>query len=298
LNESTLLDNLTTVTIFHDPRCAEYSQAGHPERPDRIRKTVPLLKSRHPDWEWRAPVAVTDEILLRAHTRAHIDRIKNATDDFDADTAAHPGIYEHAARAAGAAVDVARAALQGQQSFSLMRPPGHHAMRERAMGFCYFSNIAVAALDALENGAERVAIWDFDAHHGNGTEDIVAGNPRIAFASIHQFPGYPGTGTRSFGNVHNFPVAPLTERGEHVDEVRRGLDTLVAFKPDLLLVSAGFDAYSGDPITEMTLEPEDFARFGKWLRETSIPAGAILEGGYSDELPGLIDAFLTGWIER
>lgn len=163
------------------------------------------------------------------------------------------------------------------------------------MGFCYFSNIAIAALDALENGAERVAIWDFDAHHGNGTEDIVANNPRIAFASIHQFPGYPGTGTDSFANVHNFPVAPLTPRATHVAEVRRALDELIAFKPDLLLVSAGFDAYAGDPITEMSLATEDFATFGSWLRETDIPSGAILEGGYSDELPELIDRFLSGW---
>jgi acetoin utilization deacetylase AcuC-like enzyme len=168
-------------------------------------------------------------------------------------------------------------------------------MRERAMGFCYFSNIAIAALDALENGGERVAIWDFDAHHGNGTEDIVAGNPRIAFASIHQFPGYPGTGTRSFGNIHNYPVAPMTPRAEHVAAVRRGLDQLVAFQPDLLLVSAGFDAYAGDPITEMSLAPEDFVTFGQWLLETNIRAAAILEGGYSDELPELIDAFLTAW---
>jgi len=257
--------------------------------------TAPLLEFRHPTWEWQTPATVTEEILLRAHTAAHVERIRNATEDFDADTPAHPHIYEHAVRATGAAVDTARAALRGKNAFSLMRPPGHHATRDRAMGFCYFSNIAVAALDALANGAERVGIWDFDAHHGNGTEDIVANNPRIAFASIHQFPGYPGTGTRSFGNVHNFPVAPLTPRSAHVAEVRRALDTLVAFKPDLLLVSAGFDAYAGDPITEMTLAPEDFTTFGQWLRETNIPAGAILEGGYSDELPELIDAFLSGW---
>jgi acetoin utilization deacetylase AcuC-like enzyme len=283
------------MIIFHDSKCMEYSAPGHPERPARIARTVPLLKDRHPPWEWRAPGTVTDDMLLRAHTRAHLARVKSATEDFDADTAAHPGIYEHAASSAGAAVDAARAALDGGRAFSLMRPPGHHAMRDRAMGFCYFSNIAVAALDALANGAERVAIWDFDAHHGNGTEDIVANNPRIMFASIHQFPGYPGTGTRSFGNIHNFPVAPLTPRSEHVGEVRRALDQLMTFKPDLLLVSAGFDAYAGDPITEMTLEPEDFATFAGWLGETNIPAGAILEGGYSDELPELIDVFLTSW---
>jgi acetoin utilization deacetylase AcuC-like enzyme len=284
------------VIIFHDSRCVEYAAPGHPERPDRIRKSVPLLKSRHPAAEWRVPVAATDEMLLRAHTQEHLDRVKNASADFDADTAAHRDIFAHAARATGAAVEVAREAMNKNLAFSLMRPPGHHATRDRAMGFCYFSHIAVAALDALATGAERVAIWDFDAHHGNGTEAIVAHNPGIAFASIHQFPGYPGTGTRSFANIHNFPVPPHGPRTDHVAEVRRALDQLIAFQPDLLLVSAGFDAYAGDPITEMTLEPEDFATFGQWLRETGLPAGAILEGGYSDELPDLIDAFLRGWL--
>jgi acetoin utilization deacetylase AcuC-like enzyme len=283
------------VIVFHDSRCTEYAATGHPERPARIERTVPLLRERHPEWEWRKPEPASEGALLRAHSREHVAQIQAASQSFDADTPAYPGIYEHAARATGAALAVAREALKGNPAFSLMRPPGHHATRDRAMGFCYFSHIAIAALDALENGAERVAIWDFDAHHGNGTEDIVAGNPRIAFASIHQFPGYPGTGTRSFGNIHNFPVAPLTPRLAHVAEVRRALDELIAFKPNLLLVSAGFDAYAGDPITEMTLEPEDFATFGKWLRETNIPSGAILEGGYSDELPVLIDVFLNEW---
>jgi acetoin utilization deacetylase AcuC-like enzyme len=284
------------VIIFFDSRCTGYGRPGQPERPERIQKTEPLLKARHPEWEWRQPRIADAAALLRAHSPEHLSRIREAARDFDTDTPAHPGIFDHAARAAGAAIDTAREALKGNRAFSLMRPPGHHATRDRAMGFCYFSHIAIAALDALENGAERVAIWDFDAHHGNGTEDIVANNPRIAFASIHQFPGYPGTGTRSFGNIHNFPVAPLTPRLEHVAEVKRALDRLVAFKPDLLLVSAGFDAYAGDPITEMTLEPEDFVTFGRWLRETKIPSGAILEGGYSDDLPELIDAFLGNWI--
>jgi acetoin utilization deacetylase AcuC-like enzyme len=233
--------------------------------------------------------------VLRAHSSEHLARIRGARFDFDGDTPAYPGIFEHATRAAGAAVDATREARQGRRAFSLMRPPGHHAMRERAMGFCYFSNIAIAALDALANGAERVAIWDFDAHHGNGTEDIVANNTQIAFASIHQFPGYPGTGMRSFANICNFDVAPFTPRLAHIAEVHRALEKLVAFKPDLLLVSAGFDAHKGDPITSMTLEPDDFATFGGWLRETNIPAAAILEGGYSDELPELIDAFLSSW---
>src|SRR5207249_3364145 len=185
--------------------------------------------------------------------------------------------------------------MRRERAFSLMRPPGHHATRNRAMGFCYFNNIAIAGLDALENGAERVAIWDFDAHHGNGTEAIVAHNPRIVFASIHQFPAYPGTGAKSFANIDNYPVAPHTPRAQHVDVAERALEKLLRFKPDLLLVSAGFDAYSGDPLVQMTLELEDFAKFGEGLGKIDIPTAAILEGGYSDALPELIDAFLSNW---
>jgi len=283
------------VIIFHDPRCVEYSRTHNPEQPARITNTVPFLKERHPGWEWREPRLLDDAALLRAHSEEHLVRIRKRNLDFDADTPAYRGIFEHAARAAGAAVDVAREARLGNCAFSLMRPPGHHATAERAMGFCYFNNVAVAALDALENGAKRIAIWDFDAHHGNGTEEIVANNLGIVFASIHQFPGYPGTGTRSFANVHNFQVGLYTPRADHVAAVRRALDRLLELKPDLLLASAGFDAYADDPITQMTLQADDFATFGNWLREINIPVGAILEGGYSDALPKLIDAFLSGW---
>lgn len=218
-----------------------------------------------------------------------------AEHDFDADTPAYGNIFDHATRAAGAAREVAQTSLGGMPAFSLMRPPGHHATRDQAMGFCYFNNVVVAALDALERGAERVGIWDFDAHHGNGTEAIVAGHPRVVFASVHQFPGYPGTGTQSLGNIHNFPVPPFCPPTEHCDAVARALAAVLDFKPDLVLVSAGFDAFAGDPITQMSLELENFALFGRWLRESSTPTGAILEGGYSDELPQLVDAFLTAW---
>jgi acetoin utilization deacetylase AcuC-like enzyme len=261
------------------------------------------------------PEPASEASLLRAHSRDHLERIRNATRDFDADTPIYPKIYEHALRSAGAAIDAARTALRGERAFSLMRPPGHHATRDRAMGFCYFNNVAIAALDALAvagsgdaggpesstpatTKVQRVAIWDFDAHHGNGIEAIVAHNARIAFASIHQFPSYPGTGTRSFVNVANYPLGPGTPRNHHVEVAKRALDKLVAFKPDLLLVSAGFDAYARDPLVQMTLEREDFSTFGEWLRKLDIPVATILEGGYSDELPELIDAFLTAWASK
>jgi acetoin utilization deacetylase AcuC-like enzyme len=307
------------MIIFHDASCLEYSAAGHPERPARIARSVPLLKERHPDWEWRIPEPAGEAAVLRAHSREHLEKIKNATRDFDADTPVYPKIYEHALRCAGAAVETARAALRGKLAFSLMRPPGHHATRDRAMGFCYFNNVAITALDALavvptrrddagqpgstppattKARVERVAIWDFDAHHGNGTEAIVAHNSQVAFASIHQFPGYPGTGTESFANVVNYPLGPGTPRDHHVEVAKRALDRLIAFKPDLLLVSAGFDAYARDPLLQMTLEPDDFSTFGEWLQQLDIPVAAILEGGYSDELPELIDAFLTAWASK
>jgi acetoin utilization deacetylase AcuC-like enzyme len=286
------------MIIFHAASCLEYSAPGHPERPARIARSVPLLKERHPDWEWRTPQPAREVAVLRAHSRDHVERIRNATRDFDADTPVYAKIYEHALRSSGAAVEAAQVALRGECAFSLMRPPGHHATRDGAMGFCYFNNIAIAALEALDNSAKRLAIWDFDAHHGNGTEAIVAHNSRIAFASIHQFPCYPGTGTKSFANVANYPVGPGTPRNQHVDVAKRALEKLFAFKPDLLLVSAGFDAYARDPLVQMTLECEDFATFGEFLRKIDTPTAVILEGGYSDDLPELIDAFLTAWTSK
>ena len=274
-------------------------------------RTVPLLKSRHGDWQWHGPRAAFDQELLRAHSHEHLARIAKASQDFDLDTPAYSKIDFYARQSAGAAIEAACAAIGGKRAFSLMRPPGHHAMRDRAIGFCYFSNIAVAALNALAGVGVtnagpgptttsakkigRIAIWDFDAHHGNGTEALVAHNERIMFASIHQYPGWPGTGTKSFANVLNFPIAPYSSRTNHVRAAEQALEKLLEFKPQLLLVSAGFDAYKNDPITQMTLERDDFATFGKWLTEVKIPTAAILEGGYSDDLPELIDVFLGSW---
>jgi acetoin utilization deacetylase AcuC-like enzyme len=251
---------------------------------------------------------VSDETLLLAHTAAHLKRLAAAR-DFDEDTPYFPSIADHARRAVSAALETAQHALATREpAFSLMRPPGHHATAGQAMGFCYLNQIAVATLAAHHQfGAARVAVWDFDAHHGNGTEAILHAHlsshpPRGAyfFASVHQSPGYPGTGTHELGpSIRNWPIAPHTPRAQHMNALRDSLDAVIAFRPDLILVSAGFDAYARDPITAMTLESDDFTSLGHWLGEArgrhGIPAAAILEGGYSGDLPLLIEAFLAAW---
>jgi acetoin utilization deacetylase AcuC-like enzyme len=281
------------MIILHDPLCAEYGSHMRPEQPARVLRSAAHLRSTHPDWTWQKAAIADESLLLTAHTPALLERLQHAP-DIDVDTPYFPGIYDHARRAVGAAVTAADLASDGKSSFALMRPPGHHCTRTRAMGFCYLNQIAIAALHAAASG-RRVAVWDFDAHHGNGTEDILRGRPNVLFVSVHQAPGYPGTGTESFDNCQNFPVAPHTPRAVHMAALARSWDAVTAFTPDLVLVSAGFDAYAGDPITEMTLEGDDFAELGRWLKSAHAPAAAILEGGYSADLPQLIDVFLTAW---
>lgn len=281
------------MIILHDPLCAEYGSHMRPEQPARVLRSAAHLQAAHPGWTWQKPAAADESVLLTAHTPALIKRIQHAP-DIDADTPHFPGIFDHARRAVGAALAATDHALAGRHAFALMRPPGHHCTRAQAMGFCYLNQIAIAALQAAATG-HRVAVWDFDAHHGNGTEDILRDRPNLLFVSVHQYPGYPGTGTTSFANCQNFPVAPHTPREAHMSDLARSWDKVLGFKPDLVLVSAGFDAYARDPITEMTLEREDFATLGRWLGESGLPAAAVLEGGYSPDLPQLIDAFLTAW---
>jgi len=289
------------MLLLHDPRCADYGSSMRPEQPARLTRSSAHLRTAHPEWTWRVPAEslATDEILQLAHTTAHLKRLGQAR-DFDADTPYFPDIGRHARRSVAAALEATKHALTSRERepvFALMRPPGHHATAGQAMGFCYLNQIALAAAYAQEFlGVMKVAVWDFDAHHGNGTEAILQDRGDAFFASVHQYPAYPGTGAADLGpRIRNWPIPPHTPRGEHMAVLRDSLDAVVAFGPELILVSAGFDAYARDPLTQMTLERDDFATLGRWLRATGRPAAAVLEGGYHEDLPLLIDAFLTGW---
>lgn len=286
------------MLIFHDPVCAEYGSSMRPEQPARVQRSVAYLKVKHPEWEWRLPGLADPPMLTLAHTEALLKRLQRPP-DFDDDTPYFESIFDHARRSAGAALAASEAAwAEKRPAFSLMRPPGHHATQNQAMGFCYLNAIAIAALHLRQTGRTRVAVWDFDAHHGNGTEAILRGKEGLLFSSVHQYPGYPGTGRTSVENCRNYPVAPRTPREEHLRILRVSWEDVLQFRPEIVLVSAGFDAYAEDPITSMTLEASDFAELGRWLCDAPFPCAAVLEGGYSPDLPVLIDSFLTTWAER
>jgi acetoin utilization deacetylase AcuC-like enzyme len=280
------------MTVITDERCIEYLRAGHPERPARISRTLERLRNQKElPITWAAPLPVSETSILRAHTPGHLAALE-AGEDFDTDTPWFPNIGDHARRSVGGALAALASARAGQTAFSLMRPPGHHATREVSMGFCYLNSIAIAALEAAASGL-KVAVFDFDVHHGNGTEAILLDQPRTAFFSIHQFPCYPGTGRQNVGgNCFNFPVAPMTPREKYRDTLSKALEGVKKF--DLVAVSAGFDAYAQDPLAQETLEAEDYQWLGRSIRELAARNFSVLEGGYSDDLPELVLEYLKG----
>jgi acetoin utilization deacetylase AcuC-like enzyme len=294
------------VAIHDDPIFREHdSGAGHPERPQRVdavRRGIEDagLAGR---LSWPAVRAATDAELLRVHTDKHV-RAVAATDGrtvaFDPDTLAGPRTYAAALHAAGAVVDAVTGVLDGQQdrAFCLSRPPGHHAESERVMGFCYFNNVAVAAAEALARGVARVLIVDFDVHHGNGTQEIFYPDPRVLYVSSHQFPFYPGTGMQleqgagpGRGFTVNLPMPAGSDDADYLRVYREIVLPLArAFDPELVLASAGFDAFGGDPLAGMRLTADGYGALAGVCLEAAAGAASgravfALEGGY--DLEGL-----------
>jgi acetoin utilization deacetylase AcuC-like enzyme len=288
-----------TILLTH-PDCLRHNPgAGHPERPERLKAVLAALD--HADFaslDRREAPEATPEQVARVHGRDFVDALLAAAPSsglvrIDADTAMSPGSDRAALRAAGAVVGAVDAVMGGQAktAFCAVRPPGHHAEPDNAMGFCLFNSVAVGAAHAAEIwGAERIAIVDFDVHHGNGTETMTMTRPGWFYASTHQFPFYPGTGAaRERGPHRNVVNAPLPQ-GSDGDDFRQAfeeriLPALETFAPDLMMISAGFDAHRRDPLAWLNLDESDFA----WA--TAVLAGiaaryaqgrivSTLEGGY------------------
>ncbi len=273
---------------------------GHPERPQRIRAILDHLDEQPvPGLLHRVPRPAEIAWIERAHPRRHVERVFAAMEadglrHLDPDTVVSPTSREATLRAAGAAVDAVDAVLGGKASraFSAMRPPGHHAEPERAMGFCLFNNIAIGALHARHgHGIRRIAIFDFDVHHGNGTQAIFWNDPQTLYASTHQWPLYPGTGRDSetgvAGNILNRTFPPGTGSAEWRRVVARDMvPRIEAFAPELVMISAGFDAHRDDPLASLQLVEEDFAWItGELVRIAGQHAAgrlvSLLEGGYN-----------------
>ncbi len=284
---------------------------GHPERPDRLRAIErALAEVDWLGWERREAPAIGEDELEPVHSAAHVAFIRDLClgggGAIDADTYAGEASFEAALRAAGGACAMARALIDGEAAagFCAVRPPGHHAEPDRAMGFCLFNNVAIAAELAIrELGAERVFVLDWDVHHGNGTAEVFRRRADVLYASIHQGGIFPGTGAASDkgsgpgeGFTINLPVPAGS--GEELwlslleDAV---LPVAARFKPDLVLISAGFDAHRDDPLADCMLEAESFGLMARRVREMAseagAPVGAVLEGGY--DLDALADSVLA-----
>jgi acetoin utilization deacetylase AcuC-like enzyme len=292
-----------TTAFYSHPDCRGHDMGpGHPECPERLDAIADRLRASGVDITLAfhdAPLAAPEQ-LERAHSAAYVlnvsDLLRQVQDEggqraLDPDTSAGPGTLKAALRAAGAAVAATEEVIAGraENAFCAVRPPGHHATRDEAMGFCFFNNVTVAARHALDvHGLARVAIVDFDVHHGNGTEDIIAGDPRMLMVSFFQHPLYPYSGVEPKGlNMVNVPLAPYT-RGARMREavVEKWLPALHAFKPEMIFVSAGFDAHREDDLGQLALADEDYA----WLTEQIVAVArehaqgrivSCLEGGYN-----------------
>ena len=293
-----------SVLIYTHPSSHDHvTPPGHPERVARIETLDSLLASPHySDWPRGDVPAADDTALKRAHTSAYVDSIVAESPEkgwvsLDADTHMGPKTLSAARHAAGSNMAAVEAVMSGaaKAAFCSVRPCGHHAEREKAMGFCLFNNVAVGALHATDAlNVAKVAIIDFDVHHGNGTQDIFEQDGRVFFASSHQSPLYPGSGAASetgVGNIVNTPLAPMSGgremRGAYEGTI---LPSLREFAPDLVMISAGFDAHRDDPLANLMWLPEDFA----WVTTEICKVAAeccegrvvsTLEGGY--DLDGL-----------
>jgi acetoin utilization deacetylase AcuC-like enzyme len=236
----------------------------------------------------------SEDDILRCHAPELIDRVRTTRGLIDPDTVCTETTLEAALLAAGAAIEAVR-----RGGFALARPPGHHAERDRAMGFCLFDSIAVAARWAQANlGLERVAIVDWDVHHGNGTQEITLDDPTILFASLHEWPFYPGTGgpNEQGETLVNVPLAAGTGDAAYLEAFKTVENAVHRFEPDLLLVSAGFDAHVADPLADLELSAETFTELARRCTELAPRVAAMLEGGYNlRTLPSLVEAALSGF---
>ena len=290
---------LNRTQVYFHPACYTHDTgAGHPEAPGRLRAIENLLRSREfSALSWQEAPSATLEQLSRAHPLAYVERTLAAIPDtgsatLDDDTIVSPGSKEAALRSAGAVCAAVDAVLAGatDNAFCLIRPPGHHAERAKTMGFCLFNNIAVGAAHALARGLERVAIIDFDVHHGNGTQDICHDWPGCLYISTHQSPLYPGTGKAEerggHGNIVNLPLRPRSG-GKELRQVwlEQALPALEAQQPQLVFISAGFDAHTQDPLASLYWREEDYT----WITEQLFSVAqryahgrivSALEGGY------------------
>jgi acetoin utilization deacetylase AcuC-like enzyme len=282
------------VSLVSHERLARLHPTGiHPENGERLR----ALHAAFPDFVEGSPATAAD--VEACHSPAYAERVRtlaaSGTPTFvDPDTVITSSSYEAALLAAGCALEAVRIG-----GFALVRPPGHHALRDRAMGFCIFNNVAIAARFAQrELGLARVAILDWDVHHGNGTESIFRNDPSVLFVSLHQWPFYPGSGGpgTSDATTLNIPLEAGSDDDEYLAAMERVVEPAVsAFEPDLLLVSAGFDAAAGDPLAGMEVSEAGFRALAERASGLCDRLALVLEGGYDpDTLPGLVRATLDG----